>query len=105
MQEGSKGSGSSRRKPKVTHKVVDTDDDAAESEKEEKNEETPFKTYSNANGVDGQENGQKDKTEEKENEKKNDKDDDGIDVDEKGNPILPEGMTRKKFMLTVNAHV
>ena len=27
MQDGSKGGGSSRRKPKVTHKVVDTDDD------------------------------------------------------------------------------
>ena len=80
--------GSSRRKPKVVHKVVDTDDDGDVSGDED-DEETPFKTYKNSNGVNGEENEGKYDDKGKDKEKK---DDDTIDVDEEGNPILPEGM-------------
>ena len=80
--------GSSRRKSKVVHKVMDTDDDVDVSGDED-DEETPFKTYKNSNGVNGEENEGKYDDKGKDEEKK---DDDTIDVDEEGNPILPEGI-------------
>ena len=79
--------GSSRRKPKVTHKVVDTDDDAGSNADEKDGRETPFETYKDTNGVNDPNNESKGKEEAEK------KDDDIIDVDEDGNPILPEGMT------------
>ncbi len=88
-QEGGGGKGSSRRKPKVTHKVVDTDDDAGPSGDDE-NEETPFQTYNDANGVNGQE-GETKEIEKEEKGKSKSQGGDAIDVDEEGNPILPEG--------------
>ena len=79
--------GSSRRKPKVTHKVVDTDDDAGSNADEKDGRETPFETYKDTNGVNDPNNESKGKEEAEK------KDDDIIDVDEDGNPILPEGIT------------
>ncbi len=67
--------GASRRKPKVVHKVVEDDDDDVMQI-----DDSPFKSYQDANGINGH----------KEEEKKPDE---VIDIDEEGNPILPEGET------------
>ena len=89
--------GSSRRKPKVTHKVVDTDDDGGLSGDDGENDgEAPFKTYKDANGVNGQGNETK---EDDKGEDKEKKDDDTIDVDEEGNPILPEGKLDNLYII------
>ncbi len=68
--------GASRRKPKVVHKVVeDEEDDVMQID------DSPFKSYQDTNGINGH----------KDEDKKGDE---VIDIDEEGNPILPEGKYR-----------
>ena len=58
---------------------------------DEDKEETPFKSYEGANGVNGEGEG-KSKDDDAEAEKEKDEGDESFELDEDGNPILPEGM-------------